>query len=41
LCIADPLGRSIGLREGRWANLMASHPPMKDRIEALNQMGFQ
>ena len=41
LCIADPLGRSIGLREGRWANLMASHPPMKNRIAALNEMGFQ
>jgi heat shock protein HtpX len=41
LCIADPLGRSIGLREGKWANLMASHPPMKNRIAALNQMGFQ
>jgi heat shock protein HtpX len=41
LCIADPLGRSIGLREGKWANLMASHPPMKNRIAALNEMGFQ
>jgi heat shock protein HtpX len=41
LCIADPLGRSIGLHEGRWANLMASHPPMKNRIAALNEMGFQ
>jgi len=41
LCIADPLGRSIGLREGTWANLMASHPPMKNRIAALNAMGFQ
>jgi heat shock protein HtpX len=38
LCIADPLGRSIGLREGGWANLMASHPPMKNRIAALNEM---
>jgi heat shock protein HtpX len=41
LCIADPLGRAIGLREGKWANLMASHPPMKNRIAALNEMGFQ
>lgn len=40
LCIADPLGRAIGLREGRWANLMASHPPMARRITALRQMGF-
>ena len=41
LCIADPLGRVIGLHEGKWANLMASHPPMKNRIAALNEMGFQ
>jgi heat shock protein HtpX len=41
LCIADPLGRAIGLREGRWANLMASHPPMANRIAALREMAFQ
>jgi heat shock protein HtpX len=40
LCIADPLGRAIGLREGRWANLMASHPPMANRIAALREMAF-
>ncbi|HEV3218101.1 MAG TPA: M48 family metallopeptidase [Vicinamibacterales bacterium] len=41
LCIADPLGRQIGLREGKWANLFASHPPMAQRIAALRQMAFQ
>jgi heat shock protein HtpX len=41
MCIADPLGRAIGLREGRWANLMASHPPMASRIAALREMAFQ
>jgi heat shock protein HtpX len=41
LCIADPLGRVIGLREGGWANLMASHPPMANRIAALREMAFQ
>ena len=41
LCIADPLGRAIGLREGRWSNLLASHPPMANRIAALREMGFQ
>jgi heat shock protein HtpX len=41
LCIADPLGRAIGLRDGWWANLMASHPPMARRIAALREMGFQ
>lgn len=41
LCIADPMGRAVGLREGGWANLMASHPPMKNRIALLTQMGFR
>jgi heat shock protein HtpX len=41
LCIADPLGRAVGLRSGRWANLMASHPPMATRIAALQEMAFQ
>jgi heat shock protein HtpX len=40
LCIADPLGRSIGLRQGWVPDLLASHPPMKNRIAALRQMGF-
>jgi heat shock protein HtpX len=41
LCIADPLGRTVGLREGRLADLMASHPPMANRIAALREMAFQ
>lgn len=41
LCIADPLGRQVGLREGPWANLFASHPPMAQRIAALREMAFQ
>jgi heat shock protein HtpX len=41
LCIADPLGRQVGLREGRWADLFASHPPMAQRIAALRGMAFQ
>ena len=41
LCIADPLGRQVGLREGKWANLFASHPPMAQRIAALREMAFQ
>jgi len=41
LCIADPLGRAVGLREGTWANLFASHPPMAQRIAALREMAFQ
>ena len=41
LCIADPLGKVMGLRQGRLPDLLASHPPMANRITALRQMGFQ
>ncbi len=41
LCIADPLGRSMNLKEGAWSNLFASHPPMPARIAALEEMAFQ
>ena len=41
LCIADPLGRPMNLKEGAWANLFASHPPMSARIAALEEMAFQ
>jgi len=41
LCIADPLGRSVNLKEGGWANLFASHPPMAARIAALKEMAYQ
>jgi len=40
LCIADPLGRQINLKEGFWSDLFASHPPMAARIAALRQMAF-
>lgn len=41
LCIADPLGRGVGLREGAVADLFASHPPMAKRIAALRAMAYQ
>ena len=42
LCIADPLGRRVNLREnGFWTDLFASHPPMAARIAALKEMAFQ
>jgi heat shock protein HtpX len=41
LCIADPLGRPMNLKQGAWADLFASHPPMAARIAALKEMAFQ
>jgi heat shock protein HtpX len=41
LCIADPLGRQVNLREGFWSDLFASHPPMAARIAALKEMAFE
>ena len=41
LCIADPLGRPVNQREGFWAELFASHPPMAARIDALKRMAFE
>ena len=40
LCIADPLERKIDNKEGRWADLLATHPPMRKRIAALRAMAY-
>jgi heat shock protein HtpX len=40
LCIADPIGRVVNLRRGRMADLLASHPPMPERIAALRAMAY-
>jgi heat shock protein HtpX len=40
LCIADPLGRDASTREGWWADLLGTHPPMRLRIARLNAMGY-
>jgi heat shock protein HtpX len=41
LCIADPLGRAVNAKEGRWANLLGTHPPMPMRIARLRGMAYQ
>jgi heat shock protein HtpX len=41
LCIADPLGRQMNMKEGFWSDLFASHPPMAARIAALKAMAFE
>lgn len=41
LCIADPLGRSTSLKEGRLADFLGTHPPMALRVSRLRAMGYQ
>lgn len=41
LCIADPLGRRVSVREGRLADVFGTHPPMAIRIARLKQMAYQ
>jgi heat shock protein HtpX len=40
LCIADPLGRAVTGKEGYWADILATHPPMVKRISALREMAY-
>jgi heat shock protein HtpX len=41
LCIADPLGRRVNLREGWFADLCGTHPPMQMRVSRLRAMAFR
>lgn len=41
LCIVDPLGLKASLREGFWADLFATHPPITARIARLEGMAYQ
>lgn len=41
LCIEDPLGRRVNAREGRLADLLATHPPLSMRVSRLKAMGYQ
>ena len=41
LCIADPLGRTSSLREGKIADIFGTHPPMAIRVARLRAMGYQ
>ncbi len=40
LCIADPRGGLLGEEETTLADLLATHPPMNRRIEALKKMAY-
>jgi heat shock protein HtpX len=41
LCIADPMGRAVTSKEGKLADLLATHPPMAVRIARLRAMAYQ
>ncbi|HUQ48878.1 MAG TPA: M48 family metalloprotease [Gemmatimonadaceae bacterium] len=41
LCIADPFHSVWGDREGKFADLMATHPPLRERVSRLRQMAYQ
>jgi len=41
LCIADPRGRAVNEREGWWAGLFATHPPVARRVALLREMGYR
>ena len=41
LCIADPLGRRLTNREGMFAELFGTHPPMAIRVARLKAMAYQ
>lgn len=40
LCIADPSGMKVNMREGGFSDLLATHPPIGKRIEILKHMAY-
>ncbi|MFN2602268.1 MAG: M48 family metallopeptidase [Gemmatimonadaceae bacterium] len=40
LCIVDPFHSEWGDREGKMADLMATHPPLRERIARLRAMAY-
>ena len=40
MCIVDPAGASFTDREGFWADLVASHPPIRMRVARLRGMAY-
>jgi heat shock protein HtpX len=41
LCVVDPLGKIVNEKEGFWAELFSTHPPMQKRIMFLKAMSYQ
>jgi heat shock protein HtpX len=40
LCIVDPTGRKLNEKEGSFADLFGTHPPIAKRIQALKAMAY-
>ncbi|MBI3754983.1 MAG: hypothetical protein HY265_02320 [Deltaproteobacteria bacterium] len=40
LFISNPLQREIDDKEGLFADIMSTHPPIEKRIERLKQMSY-
>ncbi|HUK56176.1 MAG TPA: zinc metalloprotease HtpX [Nitrospiria bacterium] len=38
LCIVNPVAKALDETEGRWADLMSTHPPIQKRIDILLKM---
>lgn len=41
LCIVDPTGRKLNSKEGFFAELFGTHPPLEKRILALHAMAYR
>jgi heat shock protein HtpX len=41
LCVVDPKNRKINSKEGWFADLLATHPPIRNRIILLNAMAYE
>ena len=41
LCIANPLGSNLDRKEGFFADLFSTHPPIQKRIMLLKAMAYQ
>lgn len=41
LCIADPLGSKMNLRQSRFSDFLATHPPMSIRVARLRAMAYE
>ena len=41
LCISDPYHSAWDDRKGKFADLMATHPPLRERVQRLRAMAYQ